>query len=546
MGQDTNMLNTHQQLVRTTSRRPGQDTRFQALGSGIGLLKLLSNIPQAEPVSLAVGDGVPIQGPQQRSQSTGQVARKDRRHRIRNKKGQGSAEAEDLFPCPPRKPSFPFQWAWESFITDGQALLQPRSPSTPGHQALPWPRVAPQRKPRPKSTANLPEEGRKQQLGAWDGPILPSKEESQGPEPPSECGLRTPEKRSGSRLECEETAEPEGPGAEEVKRGLSPGELPQLPRRGLILEEEWFSEATEETEEGEHRGPPRRSSGSQKKGQDSGEEALDEGELQGQSLGSGSSCNNPREPQRKKPGAKEREGPWDLEKLHRQLQQELDCGPQKQPWKALRDAFQASSRSGKAQILGNETFLFANFPNRTFHKRHEATRSLLQSWERQQQEEQQQAERRRAREQRVQQQVARCLAAYAPKGSRGPGATQRKLEELRRQERQRFAEYQAELQGIQHRVQARPFLFQQAMQANARLTVARRFSQVLSALGLNEEQLLAEAGKADIQGAAGKPRSHKSMEVRMERSSQSPPRTEPTSTEPDRHITLSLDPQCRS
>lgn len=34
----------------------------------------------------------------------------------------------------------------------------------------------------------------------------------------------------------------------------------------------------------------------------------------------------------------------------------------------------------------------------------------------------------------------------------------------RRQERQRLAEYQAELQGIQHRVQARPFLFQQAMQ----------------------------------------------------------------------------------
>ncbi|XP_053417100.1 testis-specific protein 10-interacting protein isoform X3 [Nycticebus coucang] len=219
----------------------------------------------------------------------------------------------------------------------------------------------------------------------------------------------------------------------------------------------------------------------------------------------------------------------------------------------------ASSRSGKAQILGNETFLFANFPNRTFHKRHEATRSLLQSWERQQQEERQQAERRRAREQRIQQQVARCLAAYAPKGSRGPGATQRKLEELRRQERQRFAEYQAELQGIQHRVQARPFLFQQAMQpwcragtplfslqANARLTVARRFSQVLSALGLNEEQLLAEAGKADIQGTARKPRSHKSLEVRMEHSSQSPPRTEPTSIQLDRHITLSLDPQCRS
>lgn len=37
----------------------------------------------------------------------------------------------------------------------------------------------------------------------------------------------------------------------------------------------------------------------------------------------------------------------------------------------------------------------------------------------------------------------------------------------RRQERQRFAQYQAELRGIQHRVQARPYLFQQAMQVRA-------------------------------------------------------------------------------
>lgn len=58
-------------------------------------------------------------------------------------------------------------------------------------------------------------------------------------------------------------------------------------------------------------------------------------------------------------------------------------------------------------------------------------RSLLLAWERQQQEERRQAEQRRAREQRVQHQVARCLAAYAPRGSRGPGTAQRKLEELR-------------------------------------------------------------------------------------------------------------------
>nr|XP_045228087.1 testis-specific protein 10-interacting protein isoform X3 [Macaca fascicularis] len=219
--------------------------------------------------------------------------------------------------------------------------------------------------------------------------------------------------------------------------------------------------------------------------------------------------------------------------------------PQKQPWKALRAAFQASKQNGKAYASeDDETFLSANLPNRTFHKRQEATRSLLQAWERQRQEERQQAELRRARTQHVQRQVARCLAAYAPRGSRGPGAAQRKLEELRRQERQRFAEYQAELQGIQHRVQARPFLFQQAMQANARLTVTRRFSQVLSALGLDEEQLLSEAGKVDREGTPRKPRSHRSMGVRMEHSPQRPPRTEPTGSQPDRHYKPSLDPEC--
>lgn len=43
-------------------------------------------------------------------------------------------------------------------------------------------------------------------------------------------------------------------------------------------------------------------------------------------------------------------------------------------------------------------------------------------------------------------------------------------------------------------------------QVNARLTVTRRFSQVLSALGLDEEQLLAEAGNRDAEGSSRKPR----------------------------------------
>ncbi|XP_060013582.1 testis-specific protein 10-interacting protein isoform X2 [Lagenorhynchus albirostris] len=536
MGQDTNMLNAHQQLVRTASGRPGQDTPQQAPGTVPCLLKLLSSIPQAEQGSLGSSDGV-IQGQQQRSVSAGQMAKKDRRPRDRNKKGQGSAEAEDLVPSPPRKPSFPFQWVWESFTTDGRAPLQPGSASAPGHQALPLPPAVHRHKSRRKSTANNPEARgscwkteapdpeRRQQLRACRCiPIPPGKAGGQEPESPG--------KSSGSGPE----AEPEGLGAEVAERALSPGEPPQLPRRGSILEEEPFAEATDEAEEGEHRVPQRRRASSPRKGRNSGEEAWDESELRSQ--GSGSGSNNLRGPQRRRPRARELEGPRNLEKLQRQLQQDLDCDPEKLPWEPSRAAVQASRWNRKPHALGaDETCLFAHFPNRTFHKRQEATRNRLQAWEQQQQEKRQQAELRRAREQRLQQRLAQCLAAYIPRGSRGPGAAQRKLEELRRQERQRFAEYQAELQGIQQRVQARPYLFQQAMQpwdplgtpllspqANARLTVTRRFSQVLSALGLDEERLLAEAGKGDTEGTPRKPRSHRSVGVRMEHSSQESPK----------------------
>ncbi|XP_053515143.1 testis-specific protein 10-interacting protein isoform X2 [Artibeus jamaicensis] len=508
------MLNTHQQLVRTRSRRPGQEPRLQAPGTAPGLLKLLSGTPRAEQGRLGSGDSV-TQDQLQRSQSAGQTVKKDRTSRTRNKKGHSSAEVEDLFPCP-RKPSFPFQWAWESIARNGRATLQPGSPSAPGQHALPLAFASPKHKSSCKSTANLLEahglfwkmktrnlEG-SQQLRTWSCVSIPSgQEEGQELELPHECGLQPPGKRSGSGSESEEAAEPEAPSAEEAERDLSSGELPQLPRKGSVPKEKWFAEATEEGEEEEHRAPHRRRAGARRKGWNSCEEASEEGELQCQ--GSSASSSPSQGPRRRKARAPKLEGTWDLEKLQQQLQQDLDCGvgPRKHPLKALPAAVQASNRSGRACASGDEeTLLFVNLPNRTFHKRQEATRSLLQAWERQQQEERQQAELRRAREQRVQQQVAHCLAAYAPRGSRGPGAARQKLEELRRQERERFVEYQAELQGIQHRVQARPYLFQQAMQANARLTVTRRFSQVLSALGLDEKQLLAETSK----GPSRKPR----------------------------------------
>ncbi|XP_063083617.1 testis-specific protein 10-interacting protein isoform X2 [Cavia porcellus] len=487
------MLNAQQQLVRITSRRTKPDLRPQAPGTSVELLKLLSRIPRAEQGALASGDVGPSQAQPRRSQSTGQRSKKDCKPRGRTKKG---SSAEKPFPGAPREPSFPFQWAWESLITEGRALLQPSSLAAPGPEAQAPSPAVPQLKSRSKCAASLPGP-----LGTCGGgaPLFPSKGENQGPEPSGQYSPQLPGRGSGSGSETSEAPEPDGGSAEETGRAVSPGERPPRAPGRRLLQEERASEASAGAEEREHSAPLRRKSGARRKGPISGEEALGEEELQG--------SHSARAPQRARSRTRELEEPWAQEKLHRQLRPE-SCDPQKQTWKTLRQgAVQTSNRRGKARARGDdETSMSANFPNRTFHKRQEATRSLLQAWERQQQEDLQQAELRRAREQRIQQQVARCLAAYMPRRSQGSWAMQRKLEELRRQERQRLAEYQAELQGIQHRVQARPFLFQQAMQANARLSVTRRFAQVLSALGVDEEKLLAEAGKGDTEGTVRKHR----------------------------------------
>ncbi|XP_032747028.1 testis-specific protein 10-interacting protein isoform X2 [Rattus rattus] len=540
------MLNTDQLLVRAISERPRKSTEPLVPGTTTGLFSLLSNISPEEQGRLGSGDSLQSQScQQQRSYSAGQTTKKERKPRRRNKKGRGSAEAEDLFSSP-RKPSFPFQWAWESFIIDGQALLQSGSSVAVGHRSLLFPPAAPQCKTRHKSVANLSEDlrachklevqnlGRRYQPGAWANISLPvGKAESQGLERPTFWSTG-----KGSGSECEDVSEVEGQNADEAEKSLSTGELPQLPGQGLTLEEELISEVMEEEEHNRKKGS------SVNKGRNSGEKGSEEGELQSHNQGSSSNSNSLRKSPKGTSGAKEFKGPWDLERLHRQLQEELESGPQKQTWKALRAAVQASARNRKTPVTGEEeSFLTTNFPNRTFHKRQEATRhvsttaqvrssedslrkNLLQAWEQQQLKEKQQAEMRRAREQQVQQQVARCLAAYTPGGNRGTLGAQRKLEELRRKERQRFAEYQAELQGIQHRVQARPFLFQQAM-------------QVLSALGVDEEQLLVEAGNAE--GIPRKHRSYRSFGVEMESSPQSPPKTEPTSSQPGRHPSPTLD-----
>lgn len=161
--------------------------------------------------------------------------------------------------------------------------------------------------------------GRRYQPGSWANLSLPlGKAESQGLEQPSFWSTG-----KGSGSECEDVSEVEGQNAEEAEKSLGTGELPQLPRQGLILEEELISEVTEEEE---HNYPNRRKGSSVNKGKNSGEKDSEEGEQQSHNQGSSSSSNSLQKPQKGTSGAKEFKGPWDLERLHRQLQEELESG----------------------------------------------------------------------------------------------------------------------------------------------------------------------------------------------------------------------------
>ena len=193
---------------------------------------------------------------------------------------------------------------------------------------------------------------RSQKLRAWSCVSIPSgQEEGQELELPRECGLQPLGKRSGSGSESEEAAELEDPSAEEAERDLSPGELPQLPRKGSIPKEKWFADATEEGEEEEHRALHGRRAGARRKGWNSCEEASEEGELQCQ--GSSASSSNSQGPQRRKARAPKLEGTWDLEKLQRKLQQDLDCGEYGGQCLGAPGSFTLGRRLG-SQDLGQE------------------------------------------------------------------------------------------------------------------------------------------------------------------------------------------------
>ncbi|XP_074130112.1 testis-specific protein 10-interacting protein isoform X1 [Sminthopsis crassicaudata] len=484
MGQKNSLLRTHQQSILATSVvKANYDARVRVpsapseRATAAGLLGLLSGVPLAQQGAFRNGDSVLIQG-RPRARSEGNLRKKEASYK--GKKGNVPSEAEDLILPPPRKPSFPFQWAWESFLVDGRSL--PLPPPASSHQtvqpkkgqASSLPPARAPRKPRWKAVPPSPQpatfplywkmearcQDRKRQLKPWIQPETDSQESQDGQEQEGQ--------------EDQDDREEEGPEG----------------RRDFSLWSPYSS--------------PKTRSRAEERSQLRKWKAL---HLAGFALLRGF--------QRRLAKSKDLQKFYNLEALQKHLQEEAEeLGLYSAQWPPPDTTH---TRAEKFQA-GEEEKPYP-LTTRTFQKRREATRALMLDWERHKQEEQARAEQRRAQEQRVQKQVARCLAAYGPSRSKGSGASHRKLEELRQQEKERLAEYQNELQGIYQRVQNRPFLFQQTMQTNARLSVNRRFSQVLSALGLDEEQVLAEAMRDDTEEIPSKYRSSKTRKlarIRME------------------------------
>ncbi|XP_072495250.1 testis-specific protein 10-interacting protein isoform X2 [Notamacropus eugenii] len=458
MGQKNTLLRTHQQSILAASVvKPNQDARVRVpsasseKGTATGLLGLLSGVPLAHQSAFGSGDGVLIQG-RPRARSAGNTRKKDASNK--GKKRNEPSEAEDLIPPPPRKPSFPFQWAWESFLVDGRSLPLPSSNSS--HQTQ-QPQGAPQKAQRAKTSALPPARApQKSRLKAM---------------PPSAQPANFP---LYWKMEAR---------SQDMKRQLK-----------TWLHSELDSQESQDSQDYQD-GQELEGSREDERGQLRKWKAL---HLAGFALLRGF--------QRKSAKSKDPEKLLDMEILQKHLQEDELYNSQ---W-PIQDT--THPQGEKVQAWEDvKPFLTTGGTTRTFQMRREATRTLMLDWELHKREALAREGQRRAQELRVQKQVARCLAAY--EHSKGSGATHRRLDELRRQEKQRLAEYQAELQGIHHRVQSRPFLFQQAMQANARLSVNRRFSQVLSALGLDEEQVLAEALKDEIEEIPFKHRSSKTRKL---------------------------------
>ncbi|XP_030076007.1 testis-specific protein 10-interacting protein [Microcaecilia unicolor] len=122
--------------------------------------------------------------------------------------------------------------------------------------------------------------------------------------------------------------------------------------------------------------------------------------------------------------------------------------------------------------------------NRTFQKRQEAVRKWLLEVDRRKQEERDSALERRARARQLQKRVLECLDAYRT-GISFEDVLRKKLKEFRKQDRERMAEYRAELQEMEERIKHRPFLFEQSKKP----ALKRHICRLLADLGFDEESI---------------------------------------------------------
>ncbi|XP_057699925.1 protein FAM161B isoform X1 [Corythoichthys intestinalis] len=167
--------------------------------------------------------------------------------------------------------------------------------------------------------------------------------------------------------------------------------------------------------------------------------------------------------------------------------------PQMHRWPYVKSSNTANS-SLCSSLSGSMELLPAKDTDAT-KKRHEAVRQALERRKRAEQEEARWTERQKEREKNLQKLVQKRASANDPHLA----LTQthdHKLQEFRKQDRQRRKEYQQEIREIEERVKGRPLLLEQVAQKNAKQAAQKHFADTLHKVHLSEDFVSRKAAAA--------------------------------------------------
>ncbi|XP_077574668.1 protein FAM161A [Stigmatopora nigra] len=128
-------------------------------------------------------------------------------------------------------------------------------------------------------------------------------------------------------------------------------------------------------------------------------------------------------------------------------------------------------------------------------KRHQAVRQALERRRRAEQEEARWTERQKEREMKLQKLVQKRASANDPHLALSQ-THNNKLQEFKKQDRQRRKEYQQEIREIEQRVKGRPLLLEQVAQKNAQQAAHKRFADTLQKVDLSEDFVKRKAAAA--------------------------------------------------